>query len=173
MNIKIIFSLFFFVVFHNNCVSATGEAEKEAEEMLDTNRFLQAYFKRGAKIPLVLEMTYANVAVKPGATVRNSTSMPHLKWNFTPNSQYTLMVLDTSPRQNLHWLVVNISGNNVSGGKILHNYIAPKPAIVYVVLIYLQNEQITEELESGPFDRRTFMELEDLGPLVAMNFFKV
>ncbi|KJH40733.1 phosphatidylethanolamine-binding protein, partial [Dictyocaulus viviparus] len=83
-----------------------------------------------------------------------TSSKPFLNWQSNPYSVYTVMMIDPDApsrknpknRDFLHWLVVNIPGNDVNRGKEVVSYFGPKPPFGtglhrYYLLAYKQSSK--------------------------------
>lgn len=93
-------------------------------------------------------------------------------WNAAPNSHHTIMIYDvdapssTNPTNSpyLHYLVINIPGNNLSQGQQVIPYMLPSPPIGsgqhrYIVALYRQIGPISNITinERARFDINTFV----------------
>jgi phosphatidylethanolamine-binding protein (PEBP) family uncharacterized protein len=78
-----------------------------------------------------LEIYYNNKKIENNEvfTPHQTSNHPEVKYNFSPNKSYILMMYDpdTAKGTRLHWLVVNIKGDNISNGKIILQYEGAAP----------------------------------------------
>lgn len=117
-----------------------------------------------------------------------------IKWNSDADGYYTLVMTepdapsrsDISLGEWLHWLIVNIPGDDVAKGFVLFGYQGSGPhkdtgLHRYVYLLYKQpqklefNEQIVaaNSIEGRPnFSSRKFADKYNLGTPVAVNFYQ-
>jgi phosphatidylethanolamine-binding protein (PEBP) family uncharacterized protein len=119
----------------------------------------------------------------------------HIEWNADKNAFYTLIMTDPDApsrknpkeRECLHWLVINIPGNDLSVGHTLTEYVGSGPPRGtglhrYVFLVYKQPQKLSETIqkhisntciEGRPKWRATkFAETHHLGNPVAGNFYQ-
>ena len=119
---------------------------------------------------------------------------PTFNFNAENDCYYTLVMLNSCNRSNnnsrensiLHWMLVNIPGNNMLGGEVKSQYIAPNPSINtedrYVLLMFQQTSDYQSYLSLqnrftsrnvNDRDRFNLKEFENdyKLELVALNFF--
>ncbi|KAJ0172957.1 hypothetical protein K1T71_011133 [Dendrolimus kikuchii] len=118
---------------------------------------------------------------------------PQLHWDANPGRFYTILFIDpdVSSRENaeyrsyLHWLVVNVPGNDINSGDTLAYYINPKPRPGtglhrYVFLVYEQPDWIsfdglpdyTDLIKRTKFSPEVFSKRYNLGTLIAGNLYQ-
>lgn len=120
---------------------------------------------------------------------------PIIEWNFNFDSYYTIIMYDIDapyppvskdvPLENfmspyLHWLVVNIKGNDVKNGALIWKYDPPNPpkdslSHTYIVDVYLQNGSIdlrNIEIPNRPerFPVNDFVEVFELVLVERLSF---
>ena len=117
---------------------------------------------------------------------------PTVTWPVKARQYYTLAMVDSdAPSRErpiygeyLHWLVVNIPGTNLAGGKTLAHYVGSAPPLNsglhrYVFLVYKQSGLLNHS-ETGvdkpeqriKFKIREFAKKYKLGHPFAGNFFQ-
>uniref|UniRef100_A0A0P4WPH1 Phosphatidylethanolamine-binding protein n=1 Tax=Scylla olivacea TaxID=85551 RepID=A0A0P4WPH1_SCYOL len=145
--------------------------------------------------PSTVQVRYGNTEVECGTVVTptEAKDVPHLSWPVEEGALYTLCMTDPdAPSREdpkfgewQHWLVVNISGNDVSNGDTLSQYVGPGPPRGtglhrYVFVVYRQNGRLTCDEPRVPntsasprrcFKIHKFAEKYNL-ELVAGNFFQ-
>ncbi|XP_026333145.1 protein D2-like [Hyposmocoma kahamanoa] len=142
------------------------------------------YFKSHNVVPDVIErwpdtmasVVYSNRAVATKGhelTPSQTKTAPAVKWNAFPQYYYTLAMVDPDApsrvtpiyREWLHWLVINIPGDNVAAADVIANYNGPSPPKNtglhrYVILVYKQPGRINfNELyldDTNPSKRANF-----------------
>jgi len=105
------------------------------------------------------------------------------------NKLHTLVMLDITDNNRLHWLVINIPGPKVNKGEVIATYAGPNPSEgsgfhKYVMLVMEQTESFSEEpfiqykSESSceqknreNFDLQKFRQTLNLSEPVAVNYF--
>lgn len=105
------------------------------------------------------------------------------------NKLHTLVMLDITDNNKLHWLVVNIPGPKVNKGEVIATYAGPNPSEgsgfhKYVMLVMEQTKSFSEELliqyksESScdqknreNFDLQKFRQTLNLSEPMAVNYF--
>ncbi|XP_055934592.1 protein D2-like [Argiope bruennichi] len=110
-----------------------------------------------------LQVTFFNKSFDCGTNTGyfRSLKAPTIQYQADNETLYTLIMLDADapfPDLNisttfLHWLIVNIPGNNVNEGQTIASYIVPFPPPLlgphrYIILIYQQPEKIDPKEES-------------------------
>lgn len=115
-------------------------------------------------VPEVLKVSYDGNEIQLGSLVERSLTKnsPTVKYDGNANDIYTLVMIDPdapTPQnptlaQYLHWLIVNIPGNEVENGQVLSSYVQPSPpkrsdAHRYIFLVYKQPEFIPEAKYNG------------------------
>ncbi|KAJ1349484.1 hypothetical protein KIN20_005061 [Parelaphostrongylus tenuis] len=132
------------------------------------------------------EVQFGNI-LSPSAT----SSQPRLMWEASSSSLYTVLMIDPdapsradpSFRDFLHWLVVNVPGDELSRGFTAAPYRGPGPPKGtgfhrYYFLVFeqpktLQNIETRESRDSRKnFNTTEFVMHHGLGNAVAWNFFK-
>nr|P31729.2 RecName: Full=OV-16 antigen; Flags: Precursor [Onchocerca volvulus] len=139
----------------------------------------------------LVNVSYNNLTVNLGneltpTQVKNQPTK--VSWDAEPGALYTLVMTDPDApsrknpvfREWHHWLIINISGQNVSSGTVLSDYIGSGPRKGtglhrYVFLVYKQPGSITDTQHGG--NRRNFKVMDfankhHLGNPVAGNFFQ-
>lgn len=117
---------------------------------------------------------------------------PQVNWIAGTDNYYALILTDPDvpgimPQLNeyLHWLIVNIPGNQMNLGDVRVGYVGATPAKSsglhrYVFLLYKQPDYLKFEMEHVPkhsdqgrtnFSTRAFVKKYDLGFPLAGNFF--
>ncbi|TDG48201.1 hypothetical protein AWZ03_005376 [Drosophila navojoa] len=118
---------------------------------------------------------------------------PKVNWIAGKDYYYTLILTDPDvpakvppqPNEYLHWLVVNIPGNEMALGDVRVGYTGATPAKGsglhrYVFLLYKQSDYLKFDLEPVPkhsdrgrqnFSTRAFVKRYELGFPLAGNFF--
>jgi len=123
-----------------------------------------------------MKIVYNNTEVTKGLflTPLQAHSEPKVEYNAKPNSLYTLIMYDPDAvvGNYLHWVVINISGNNVQGGQQLLNYKGPAPPQGtgihrYIFLIFEQANRINSQ--NIPESKRA-MSLDALYSLLNAEF---
>ena len=126
-------------------------------------------------------------SVTPGSFIPlNMAKQPfNLTWNANPQKLYTVMLTDLSaphPEDNiyspfLHWLVVNVPGNDINRGDVLMEYEPPNPPSdsnphTYIFDILEQSERIrpTHHRVRANFALEKFVERNNLIPLTSTYF---
>ncbi|KII67423.1 OV-16 antigen [Thelohanellus kitauei] len=78
-----------------------------------------------------VEVEYRGKRVRFGATINpaNADSEPHLSWEASSDDKYTMVMtdLDAPRREWYHWLIYDVPGNDLTGGKTLIEYMPPSP----------------------------------------------
>ncbi|KAK9501885.1 hypothetical protein O3M35_012524 [Rhynocoris fuscipes] len=119
---------------------------------------------------------------------------PKVEWEADPNAYYTLCLTDPDApsrkdpkfREWLHWLIVNIPGNNVNQGEVLAEFVSSAPPKGsglhrYVFLVYKQPGKVKfEEQKIGgntgknrpKFSIANFAKKHNLGDPVFGNFYQ-
>ncbi|XP_021968398.2 protein D3 [Folsomia candida] len=147
-----------------------------------------------------LEVKYGHVAIDNGTRMTtNQVSEPPttVKWNADPNKFYVLAMIDPDAPayfvplfgETVHWMVVNIQGDDISTGEQLASYLPPSPPIGggahrFVFVVYEQPElkgvrigfTFTEKFDATVrsryrFSMRTFANTYNLGEPIAQNYF--
>lgn len=102
-----------------------------------------------------MKILYNNSEIKNGVflTPLESRMKPKVEYNAKPNTLYTLIMHDPDAVVGnwLHWVIVNIKGNNVKNGDELFEYTYPAPPKGsgmhrYIFLLYEQPERIQTQL---------------------------
>ncbi|CAG2179429.1 unnamed protein product, partial [Oppiella nova] len=80
----------------------------------------------------LVKVTYpGNISIELGTeiTPAQSNTEPHLTWTTKQSAYYTIAMVDpdASTRSIKHWLVMNVAGDQVSGGHIVTGYSGPHP----------------------------------------------
>lgn len=97
-----------------------------------------------------MKVSYNNKEITDGKFIspQNSQIKPIIDYQATPNTLYTLILYDPdAPSGNhLHWVVVNIQGNNINSGNTLLEYMGPAPpkgsgTHKYIFLLIEQREK--------------------------------
>ncbi|XP_054165816.1 protein D2-like [Oppia nitens] len=115
---------------------------------------------------------------------------PTITWNASDDSLYTLGMMDMDVysrkfhifRQELHWIVMNIPGTNVSAGDLVREFLPSLPIFGggyhrYLFVIYKQAGRVkAPELDSCiissfAFDWSEFVSKYQLGDPIAANFY--
>ncbi|XP_037948326.1 protein D3-like [Teleopsis dalmanni] len=146
--------------------------------------FLKISFDSGVGADKGVELTPTQVKNKP-----------KVEWTPAAGTYYTLIMTDPDApsraepksREFLHWLVVNIPGDNLNKGEVLTDYIGsgpPKDTGLhrYVFLLFKQptkiqfrgEKHISNKSASGrpKFSTKNFISKYDLGAPVAGNFYQ-
>lgn len=111
--------------------------------------------------------------------------MPQVSWQADPNSLYTLIMTDPDVpsrrypvnREFLHWLVVNIPGDNVHGGQHVVEYFGSQPPPGtgyhrYTFAVFRQRNTISVGQVQRPlFSTKRFVRVHNLDGPVAANYF--
>jgi len=101
-----------------------------------------------------MKLLYNNTEIINAAylTPLQSQFEPKIEYNANPNTLYTLIMHDPDAvvGNYLHWVVINIPGNNVQGGQQLLNYKGPAPPKGsgihrYIFLVFEQAERINTQ----------------------------
>ncbi|XP_043482232.1 protein D2-like isoform X1 [Leptopilina heterotoma] len=150
------------------------------------------------KVPnSVLDVTYANnlkVEIGKVLTPTQVKDPPSVKWDAESGAFYTLCMTDPDApsrkepkfREWHHWLVGNISGNNIASGETLSEYVGAGPPEGtglhrYVFLIYKQSGKLTFDEKRltnrsgdnrGGFAIRKFASKYKLGDPIYGNMFQ-
>jgi len=143
----------------------------------------------------LLNIEYRGSNVKPGdtLTVPETKDAPSkVQWDADPAKKYTLMMIDpdATSRSNpvyrswLHWLVVNIPGNEISEGSVKASYAGPGPPKGtgfhrYVILVFEQTKSVSitknynSRVNRPRFDVRKFAKKHGLSSTpIAGNYFQ-
>ncbi|KAJ8686744.1 hypothetical protein QAD02_022538 [Eretmocerus hayati] len=143
-----------------------------------------------------LEVTYNGKSLQFGheLTPFEVKDEPDIKWNFDPAKLYTLIEMNPdSPnranpiyRDGLHWLMVNIPGDDIKKGESIVDYMGSGPPKGdglhrYMFLVYEQPGRITtDEKHIGglqlegrlKFPTQSFLDKYGLGDPIAGNMFQ-
>jgi phosphatidylethanolamine-binding protein (PEBP) family uncharacterized protein len=115
-----------------------------------------------------MKILYNNTEVTKGSylTPLQSSVKPTVEYTVKPNAFYTLIMYDPDAvvGNYLHWVEINIPGDNVSDGQTLLNYKGPAPPQGtgihhYIFLVFEQSGRINTQ--SIPESKRA-MSLNDL-----------
>nr|XP_018905788.1 PREDICTED: protein D3-like isoform X2 [Bemisia tabaci] len=146
------------------------------------------------------EVAYGTVEVAMGNEIhaRYTTRMPtFVTWPAKKDSQYCLIMTDpdtsyhsrpTEPREYQHWIVVNIPGNNLTGGETITEYVRPNPEydddgfhrFIFFVFKQEEKDKIYDEVKRShipvkslrkDFSTKLFAKRHHLKGPVAINFF--
>ncbi|KAI6204128.1 hypothetical protein M3Y94_00636400 [Aphelenchoides besseyi] len=159
------FPIFLFVLFCNHVVTANEVSDAFAKNQIQPDiidispsvLLSVKYPENGIEVQLANELRVSEVK-----------SQPIVEWEADKNALYTLVKVDPDAlsrdnpiyRSWLHWLVVNIPGNQLANGKEIASYKGagppPKTGLHrYVFLVFKQNNKIDGyELKDG--DRKNF-----------------
>merc|ERR1712080_36615 len=139
--------------------------------------------------PASLSVSYGNANVNAGNTLKVSLArdVPSIKFPAQTGHLYTIAMVDPDApsRSNpvaaqwKHWLVINVSGNDLSSGQTLTDYAGPSPPRGsgphrYVFLAYQQKGRITSispDNKRARFNIADFAEENNLGDPIAGNYF--
>lgn len=146
--------------------------------------------------PALLQLKYGDLTITPGKTVTPTQvqNQPEVSWPSEEGALYTIIMNDPDAPSREdpkfgewhHWMVGNISGNDVSSGDVIAAFVGSGPPPNtglhrYVFVVYKQ--QGREAFEGLPripntsADKRAKTKVRDivakynLGPLVAGNFY--
>jgi phosphatidylethanolamine-binding protein (PEBP) family uncharacterized protein len=109
-----------------------------------------------------------NITNKKFMTKESTQSEPKIKYTASPEKLYTLIMYDPNAvsltNNHLHWVIVNIKGNQIDSGKKLFRYKGPQPPAGsgihhYIFKILEQPSEIT--LSQFSEDERT-LSMEEL-----------
>jgi hypothetical protein len=102
-----------------------------------------------------MKILYNNSEIKNGVflTPTETHSEPKIEYNAKPNTLYTLIMHDPDAVAGnlLHWVIVNIDGNNVNNGDELLKYKGPAPpkgsgTHSYIFMFYEQKDRINTQI---------------------------
>ncbi|RWS26985.1 phosphatidylethanolamine-binding-like protein [Leptotrombidium deliense] len=154
-------------------------------------------------VPDVVDVVPTNVRYASGVEVKMGNELTptqvkdvpiQISWPKEDGALYTLCMTDPDApsrqtpkyREWHHWLVVNIPGNNVAGGKVLSDYVGSGPPKGtglhrYVFLVYKQPNPLKPDEKCltnrsgegrGNFKIRDFAKKYMLGNPIAGNFYQ-
>ncbi|KAI6179777.1 hypothetical protein M3Y98_00647100 [Aphelenchoides besseyi] len=161
----ILFPIFLFVSFCNHVVTGNEVSDAFAKSQIQPDIIdIPPSVLLSVKYPEnELEVQLANEL-----QVSEVKSQPIVKWETEPNALYTLVKVDPDAlsRENpiyrswLHWLVVNVPGNQLTNGKVIASYKGagppPKTGLHrYVFLVFKQSDRI-EDYDVKDGDRKKF-----------------
>lgn len=104
-----------------------------------------------------MKILYNNSEVKNGIFLTPSETItePNIDYNLKSNALYTLIMHDPDAVGGnlIHWLVVNIDGNNIHNGDILLEYKGPSPPKGsgihrYIFLLYEQTNKVNASISN-------------------------
>ncbi|KAH8359195.1 hypothetical protein KR093_005122 [Drosophila rubida] len=178
------------------CVSAEYDhpAESEVSRFLRHLDIIPDVIETGPQD--FLNVTYiGNIPADRGVQLQpmQVRDMPDLKWIANKDNYYTLLMVDPDVpsrkvpkfKEYLHWLVVNIPGNQLNLGDVRAAYVGALPLKDtglhrYVLLLYKQPDFTKFDVEKVPqqndegrikFSTKQFAEKYKLGIPLAGNFF--
>ncbi|TKR64174.1 hypothetical protein L596_024755 [Steinernema carpocapsae] len=119
-------------------------------------------------------------------TPRQVQNAPQVTWEAKEGALYTLAMIDPDVpsraypnlSQGLHWLIVNIPGDDIGKGDVFAEYVGAGPAQGtglhrFIYLVFRQNGKVSDrsDIRRG-FRIDVFAREHGLGTLVAGNFFQ-
>jgi len=161
------------------------EAEAVVPDVIDSvpPKSIQVTYENGKEVNQGNELTPTQVQ-----------NQPQVKFDTDPGSLYTLTMIDPDApsranpefREILHWMVVNISGNDLNSGTTISGYIGsgpPKDSGLhrYIFLVYKQPGPVTCDeprdtsntaIHRRKFNMRNFAKKYNLGNPIAGNFYQ-
>ena len=114
-----------------------------------------------------MKILYNNSELKNGVFLspKETNAEPKIEYIAKPNTLYALIMYDPDAVVGnwLHWVVVNIKGNNVKNGDELFRYTGPAPPKgsgihKYIFLLYEQPERIQTQLTNRMIPMNAFYE---------------
>ena len=114
-----------------------------------------------------MKVLYNNSELKNGIflTPKETHVEPKIEYSAKPNTLYTLIMHDPDAVVGnwLHWVVVNIKGNNVKNGDELFEYTGPAPPKGsgkhrYIFLLFEQPERINTQFSERMMPMNDFYE---------------
>ncbi|XP_015925899.1 protein D2-like [Parasteatoda tepidariorum] len=140
-----------------------------------------------------IKVCYGHYEVNCGADVNINRTQeePSLFWRSSnSNILYTLLMIDPDApypqnptlQNYLHWIIVNIPGNNIKDGDLIADYVAPNPPRDsnrhrYIFVVYKQDCRLPAQKWSQGnenFNLDKYLQTQNLSPYPhAMNFFFV
>jgi hypothetical protein len=120
-------------------------------------------------------VSFGNSRAEDGViSFENAQQDLHLEFDADPRHLHTVMIVDNSLNPSLiHFLVVNIPGNNVSQGQVVIPYIPPSPPSgvhQYSVDIFQQPEVFQPQKVTRKMDVEEFVDRNQLRPLYHTDF---
>jgi hypothetical protein len=114
-----------------------------------------------------MQVYYDNIEINHQFLTKGVTQMqPKVIYNAFPNKLYTLIMHDPNAVTGnyLHWLVINIPGNQINSGKNLLPYKGPNPPVNSGIhrYIFILLEQTTEITVDSWNDTERIMEINIL-----------
>ncbi|XP_072154763.1 putative odorant-binding protein A5 [Bemisia tabaci] len=175
-----------------------NKTEEELKFLQERNQIYDDLIEKPA--PNIIQVAYGKVVVALGNEIhaKHTTRMPsYVTWPAEDNSQYCLIMTDPDtsyhsrpgkPREYQHWVVVNIPGNNLSGGEFITEYVRPHPEFdgvgfhrfIFFVFKQEKKDKIYDEIKLSHipvkslrkgFSTKLFAKKNNLKGPVAINFF--
>jgi len=118
-----------------------------------------------------MKVLYNNSEIKDGIflTPMETQNKPKIEYKPSPNSLYTLIIHDPDAVGGnlIHWLIVNISGNNIKNGDELLEYKGPAPPKgsgihKYIILFLQQNYRINADIDKRQMSMNELYEKLDV-----------
>jgi len=118
-----------------------------------------------------MKVLYNNSEIKDGMflTPRETQIKPKIECETNPNTLYTLIMHDPNAVGGnlIHWLIVNISGNNIKNGDEILEYKGPAPPKGsgihrYIILFLKQNDRINSEIDKREMSMNELYEKLDV-----------
>jgi phosphatidylethanolamine-binding protein (PEBP) family uncharacterized protein len=103
-----------------------------------------------------MKVLYNNLKIKNGIflTPKETHTKPKIQYKSSANTFYSLIMHDPDAVGGnlIHWLIVNISGNNVNNGDEILEYKGPAPpkgsgTHKYIILFLKQNDRINTKID--------------------------
>nr|XP_018905787.1 PREDICTED: putative odorant-binding protein A5 isoform X1 [Bemisia tabaci] len=184
--------------FNQNIDHFLNKTAKELKCLQERNQIYSDLIEMPAEN--IIQVAYGTVEVAMGNEIhaRYTTRMPtFVTWPAKKDSQYCLIMTDpdtsyhsrpTEPREYQHWIVVNIPGNNLTGGETITEYVRPNPEydddgfhrFIFFVFKQEEKDKIYDEVKRShipvkslrkDFSTKLFAKRHHLKGPVAINFF--